>query len=192
MPRTARVWLPLALLAALISVVGWMGWNWCGWGYVAANRALLDSLPKPPGVVRIWVDSHPYGADEMAVTPPEGWGTLAIYQAPEGTTREDVVLFYIQELSPDWESCVDTVTMFGRGARGESVNTMGNVIFGKGTAYVSINTLHMRSIDPQGVINLAPRDTYNIYVDHDHSRELTCYMEYPLPILPQKDASPDS
>ena len=184
--------MPLVMLAVLISVVGWMGWNWCGWGYVASNRALLNSLPVPPGVERIGVDSNSYRAGDIAVTPPGGWGTTATYQAPEGTTREDVVRFYIQELSPDWELCVDTVTMAGRGVRGEGVNIMGNARFGKGSAYVSINTLHMRSIDPQGGINLAPRDTYNIYVDHDHPRELKCYMEYPLPVLPQKEASPDS
>ena len=170
-----------------------VGWNWCGWGYIAANRDLLNSLPVPPGVERVRVGSDPYRKGDMAVTLPDGWGTLATFLAPEGTTREDVVRFYIRELSPDWEYCIDTIKMLGGGNRvgvdivttaDRSKNIMGSAVFGNGTASVSVNTLNMSISVPESINSLMTGDTYHIYVDHDSRREPTCQMEYPLPLLP--------
>ena len=66
----------LALLATLVLVVGWF---WFGWGHIRANKALLDSLPVYSEAQRIQVSSNPRSDDETFLTPPEGWGTRAVF-----------------------------------------------------------------------------------------------------------------
>ena len=161
-----RIAFPLLAIGALVLVVGWF---WFGWGYIASNQDILNSLPEPPGVERIWEGSNPYRSGEMAVIPPDGWGTRATFRAPPEITREHVVRFYIKELTPAWEACVETDFIVGDERR----NMMGNAIFGKGAALVSIDTKNMIS-----------GDKYDIYVDHDRSFKPTCHTEYPLPISP--------
>ena len=155
-----RYVVPLAVLLALIPTVGWF---WFGWGYIAENRGILASLPAPPGVQRIYIGSHPYTGDESPITPPDGWGTLATYQARH-LSRAEIVDFYVSNLSPEWRYCIDTISTFNSQTN-ESSEMIGNAFFLKGSALVSVDSL-----------NLLPeeRGAYDIFVDHDRDFE-PCY-----------------
>ena len=84
-----RLCLPLAAIGSLVFLVGWF---WFGWGHIAANSALLESLPVPSGAEQIRVDSHSYDSDELPITPPDGWATLATYSAPPDANREQLLI----------------------------------------------------------------------------------------------------
>ena len=131
--RGVKVSLALASLVALTLTVGWF---WFGWGYVAKNRQLMDSLPVPPDANRIGIGSHSYADDESPLAPPDGWGTRATFRVspssphplltdPEpyalspiapfrfsSLSRQPIADFYISRLSPDWQYCVKVVTTF--------------------------------------------------------------------------------
>ena len=64
----------LAPPAVLTLIVGWV---WFGWGYIASNRLLLNSLPVPPEAERIWVGSSPYIRDEQLLSPPSTTTTFS-------------------------------------------------------------------------------------------------------------------
>ena len=121
------------LLVALTLTVGWF---WFGWGYVAKNRLLMNSLPVPPNAKRVDISSNPISSDDSPLTPPDGWGTRARFRisarsphpplpdpkpyalspvAPfrfSSLSRQPVADFYISRLSPDWQYCVNVITAF--------------------------------------------------------------------------------
>ena len=162
--RLARKWryaaLLAAVLAALLTLIPSVGWVWFGWGYIADNKGILASLPAPPGVQRIYIGSHPYTGDESPITPPDGWGTLATYQAPH-LSRDEIVDFYVANLSPGWRYCIDTISTFDPQTN-ESGEMMGNAIFLKGSALVSVDSLNLL---------YGGRGTFDIFVDHNRDFE---------------------
>ena len=151
----------LAPPAVLTLIVGWV---WFGWGYIASNRLLLNSLPVPPEAERIWVGSSPYIRDEQLLSPPSGWGTRAAYRISPDTTRKEIVDFYMSNLSQSWEACMHFALVSGRAER--ITLPAGSVIFIKERAYLSIDTyaLSRRYSGP----------TYEIYVDHERDSSLEC------------------
>ena len=151
----------LALPAALTLVVGWV---WFGWGYIASNRLLLNSLPVPPEAERIWVGSHSYNSHGQLFSTPEGWGTRAAYRISPDTTRKEIVDFYMSNLSQSWEVCIHFALVPGREER--MPLRAGSVIFIKERAYLNIDTyaLSRRYSGP----------TYEIYVDHERDSSLEC------------------
>ena len=166
MPRYA-LWfcMPLVAIGSLVFLVGWF---WFGWGHIAANSDLLESLPIPPGAEQIRVNSHAYESDELPITPPDGWGTLATYSAPPDATREEIVDFYISQLSPHWKSCIDTDSIVP--VSGQKRSEMGNAQFSRKKAYVSVDTKN---------INATSRSqTFDVYVDHDSRHRADCYREW--------------
>ncbi len=60
------------LLAAMGLLTVTFGWLWLGWGYIAENEELLDSLTVPLGVQRIRIGSHSYTKDYGGLVPPDG------------------------------------------------------------------------------------------------------------------------
>ena len=74
--------------------------------------------------------------------PPDGWGTRATYQAPPETSREDIVDFFLSELSPEWQSCVIEINVV-EAATGKSTQMMGGASFTRGSSVVSIDTDNM-------------------------------------------------
>ena len=149
------------LLAAMGLLTVTFGWLWLGWGYIAENEDLLDSLTVPPGVQRIWIGSHSYTKDDGGLMPPDGWGTRATYQAPSETSREDIVDFFLSELSPEWQSCVIEINVV-EAATGKSTQMMGGASFTRGSSVVSIDTDNM--------LDEAPH-TFDIFVDHERGFE---------------------
>ena len=151
----------LAPPAVLTLIVGWV---WFGWGYIASNRLLLNSLSVPPGAERIWVGSSPYYSGEQLFSTPEGWGTRAAYRISPDTTRKEIVDFYMSNLSQSWEACMHFALVSGRAER--ITLPAGSVIFIKERAYLSIDTyaLSRRYSGP----------TYEIYVDHERDSSLEC------------------
>ena len=181
------VYLPFVLLVALTLIVGWF---WFGWGYVAKNRLLMNSLPVPPNAKRIDIGSHPISDDESLLTPPDGWGTRASFRVSEPSpqppppdpkpyalaplvpflfsslSRQPIADFYISRLSPDWKHCVNVITTFDSLSNSKILDTdapvrkwkeISGVYFGRGDAYVSIDTAN---IGPDG------SGSFDIYVDH--------------------------
>ena len=107
--KRAAILFGVVALLLLTLVVGRV---WFGWGYIADNEKILDSLPVPPGAQRISVRSHSYSSEELIFIPPDGWGTLATYQAPAEASKDDIVDFYSSRLSPEWRYCVTYVNTF--------------------------------------------------------------------------------
>jgi hypothetical protein len=107
--------------------------------YIAANEAILDELPSFPGAERIQTTSAPYFEGDGADAPIAGYTTNAVFTAPEGTSAEDVVSFFEEELSGDWESrreespIVDLPT-------GEQIATVVTATFTQDGATVAVNT----------------------------------------------------
>ena len=148
-----------ATLATLLLIFA-VGWIWFGWGYIADNRAILDSLPVPPGVERISVGSGSYSEDELALTPPDGWGTHATYQAPPEASREEVIGFYLSKLSPEWRSCVEDHPVTSLLTGEETGAVWKSVCFTRGSSLINLNANVMEG-----------RHKYVIYVDHDKGDE---------------------
>ena len=134
-------------LAFLVSVVSTVGWVWCGWGYVAENRLLLNSLPVPPGAERTHVSSYGYSSDDSMITPSERWGTRAEFEFRD-YTREDLHEFYISRLSTEWEYCRKT--------------SFEGVWFVRGDAKVGLDTSNAQSGEGTG--------SFDIHVEHDYAR----------------------
>ena len=155
-----RWWRYAAMLAILVALIPTVGLVWFGWGYIAENKGVLDSLPEPPGIQSIYIGSNPYTQDESPITPPDGWGTRVTFQAPN-MSRDNIVDFYVSHLTPAWRHCVDTISTFNP-QTGESGTMMGNAIFLKGTSLVSVDSLNMLDGGP---------GNFDIYVDHDRHSE---------------------
>ena len=83
-------------------------------------------------------------------------------------SREGIVDFCRSRLSPEWISCVDTDNVFNP-ATGERTEEMGNALFWRGSAYVSIDTYGL-SVDG--------RHTFDVYVDGDYDRPPACDEEW--------------
>ena len=98
-------------------------------------------------------------ADGIEITPPDGWGTRATYRVAPETSREEIVDFYLSELSLDWASCVDTIGLVEQ--TGTKRTIMGNANFVKETALVSIDTMNLASE--------WRNNTFDVYVDHERS-----------------------
>ncbi len=75
--------------------------------------------------------------------------------------------FYLVGLSPQWQSCVEEVTVRYI-ASGKSTNMMGNAVFLRGTSLVSVDTLNMSMNGP---------NTFDIFVDHERSRTPSCFRD---------------
>ena len=122
-------------VVALLLLTPVVGRVWLGWGYIADNEKILDSLPVPPGAQRISVRSHSYSSEELIFIPPDGWGTLATYQAPAEASKDDIVDFYSSRLSPEWRYCVTYVNTFDLLTRETGV-VMTGVSFTRGLSLV--------------------------------------------------------
>ena len=156
--RTAiRLTATLALLAATLLV--W--WFWFGWSATAGNRAILNSLPVPPGVQKLGDDPHPIENDDMFLTPPDGWAILRTYQTPTGTTRDDILDFYISELASEWQWCLRHFTWIDVAGELGGEDVLG-AHFRKGTTQVSIDILNLGEGNE-------PTPTYDIYVDNQEN-----------------------
>ena len=144
----------------------------CGWlggpSRITDNRRILNSLPMPAGVEQISIDSHYHTQGDSLLAPPDGWATLATCQTPPELSREGIVDFCRSRLSPEWISCVDTDNVFNP-ATGERTEEMGNALFWRGSAYVSIDTYGL-SVDD--------RHTFDVYVDGDYDRPPACDEEW--------------
>ena len=136
-------------LVFLVSVVSTVGWVWCGWGYVAENRLLLNSLPVPPGAERTHVGSNGYSRDDSMITPPERWGTRAEFEFRD-YTREDLHEFYISRLSMEWEYCLRTGVEGVRFVRGDTLVSLdtSNALSGEGTGSFAIYVAHGYARNP--------------------------------------------
>ncbi len=79
----------------------------CGGGsqedYVAANEEILAGLPVPDGAEEKSRSSNQYSLSEMS--GPDGYTTNVVYTVPEGTTGDEVLLFYEEALGEEWEHC---------------------------------------------------------------------------------------
>ena len=157
--KTWRTAIGLAAAVALLVAILLVGWFWFGWGATAANRAILDALPLPPGVQKLGDHPHSIEDDEMFVTPPDGWAIRRTYRAPPGTTRDDILDFYISELSPQWQWCLRYYTWIDVAGEMGGEDVLG-AHFTKGATQVSIDTLNLDG---------GRGPSYDIYVDNEET-----------------------
>ena len=118
---------PIIVAVALVALVAVAGFVWFGWWDIAQNRRILASLPLPPGTERIEIGSHPVTQNDLLLSPPEYWGTLARFEIP-GYSREYLADFYISRLSAEWEYCMKYVALgwlFVKDDYTVSLSTMG-------------------------------------------------------------------
>ena len=170
--KRAAILFGVVALLLLTTVVGRV---WLGWGYIADNEKILDSLPVPPGAQRISVDSRPYSSQESVFIPPDGWGTLATYQAPAEASSDYIVDFYSSRLSAEWRYCVNYVNTHDVLILETGVDlpdqepgvVMTGVSFTRGLSLVSIYILSMTTEGPH---------SYEIFVDHEREFD-TCAGE---------------
>ena len=153
-----NVTLTLLILLLIVAIVATIGWIWLGWVDIAKNRRILNSLPVPPGVERIYVGSNGNTRDEVMITPPERWSTRATFKF-HNYTQEYLQDFYISRLSPEWEYCTQDIP---QGQRGSAVR------FSRNGSLVALDT--SRPPSSQGP------NYYGIFVRHDHGGPVLCDM----------------
>ena len=153
-----KVALTLLILLLIVAIVATIGWIWLGWVDIAKNRRILNSLPVPPGVERIYVGSNGNTRDEVMITPPERWSTRATFKF-HNYTQEYLQDFYISRLSPEWEYCTQDIP---QGQRGSAVR------FSRNGSLVALDT--SRPPSSQGP------NYYGIFVRHDNGRPVLCDM----------------
>jgi hypothetical protein len=107
--------------------------------YIAANEALLDELPRFPGAERTQTTTAPYSDGDGADAPIAGYTTNAVFSAPDGTSAEDVVGFFEEELSDDWKSQREESPVVDQ-PTGEQIATVITATFTQDGATVSVNT----------------------------------------------------
>lgn len=113
--------------------------------YVRENKRIVDALPEVPGAARLKVESSPYYEGDSAWSPVSGYTTTVIYQAPPEMTDQEVIDFYVENMSEDWHPHLVEIT------------TVLLVDFTRGMAMVSVNTDNMYAGGPH---------TFEVVVDH--------------------------
>jgi hypothetical protein len=107
--------------------------------YIAANEAILDELPALPGAELTQTTTAPYFEGDGAGAPVAGYTTNAVFRVPDGTSAEDVVSFYEEELSGEWESRREESPIVDQ-PTGERIGTVITATFTQDGATVSVNT----------------------------------------------------
>ena len=141
----------LLVLAALVALATLVAWVYCGVGEYFLLSAVANEFPRPPDThrVRAW----PYGdrtyTDMPTPLPPDSWSMLETHFVPEGTTRQEIMDFYISNMPPGWRWCPerDDAT-YGDG-----------VFFVKGAKWVALDTYGLRHS------HLSP--SYDIYIERN-------------------------
>ena len=158
--KQVSIWKCAAISIVAAAVMTFIiGLLWFGWGYVADNKQLLNSLSVPPGAQRVSVSSSAYSPDDSVLTPPDGWVTLATYEDSAEASKEEILSFYLSKFSPAWASCVhfyDTGLLY----IGEAHVVVTGASFTKGQALVHINIDNMR---------MKNNNTFIVSVDHKNS-----------------------
>lgn len=113
--------------------------------YVAANAALLATMPPYPGAKEIGRESMSYSLDGDGgfLDEPEGYGTRVTYRLPGGVTAAEVTSHYIAVAGGDWSHKFEFTLMLCRGDSLVSVDTSG----------------------------VAANQTYDVYVDYSYAQE---------------------
>jgi hypothetical protein len=68
-----------------------------------ANEEILNSLSQLPGSKLVSVDTQPYRDCRLLLPRTIGHITTAKYRAPEDIADDEIVAFYIEQLSTDWK-----------------------------------------------------------------------------------------
>ncbi len=140
----------IALAVALAACGADEGW------YVRENERILEALPQVPGATRVRVESSPYYEGDSAWSPVSGYTTNVVYQTPPEMTDEEVINFYVENMSEDWQADVEEIPIVEIGT-GERKGTALMLHFTRGTTMVSVNTDNMYAGGPH---------TFEVAVDH--------------------------
>ena len=103
--RRIRRILALISLLALATVIAWV---WCGLGEYFLLGSLANEFPQPPDTYRVrsWPSGYRSGGGDMpSPLPPNTWSMSATHLAPEGTTKYEIMDFYIANMPPGWRWC---------------------------------------------------------------------------------------
>lgn len=105
------VLLPLFAIVSLGAGIAYAAYTQLDAGRIDANRELLDSMPAYPGSTEIERMTRTATGDGLPI--PDEILTSALYAPPPGATQEDVLEFFVAELTPEWDSSTRTVTASG-------------------------------------------------------------------------------
>ena len=135
--------------------------------YVEANSALLESLPVPEFAELTGTEVKEYREDTIHENPPTlppivGYVTEATYEVADGTTDEEVLVFYEAEMA-GWAFCDERAGIMEPVRRGEPAGTpLGFLLmarFTRGAEEVGLNLSNLYEGTYAG--------TYFVSVDHD-------------------------
>ena len=139
----------LLVLASLLALATLVAWAYCGLGEYFMLGSIADEFPQPPDThrVRHWPHGDRTYTDVFTFLPPDSWAMLETHFVPEGTTRREIMDFYIANTPTGWRWCPerDDAT-YGDG-----------VFFVKGTKWVAVDTYGLRRS------HLSP--SYDIYIE---------------------------
>ena len=105
------VLLPAFAILSLGAGIAYAAWTQFDAGRIAANEALLDSVPAYPGSREIERITRTATGDGLPV--PDEVLTSALYAPPPEASQADIVDFFVGSLTPEWESSTRTVTASG-------------------------------------------------------------------------------
>ena len=91
--------------------------------YVDANRAILDQLPRFPGLEPLEELSAAYRVEENG--PIVGYGTVIVVKVPNDAGPGDVLAYYRKHLASEWElteTLDGPVLNYRRGDASASIN----------------------------------------------------------------------
>ena len=130
--------------------------------YVAANEALIQSLPVFPGAEEVERDSAPYYVNESG--PASGYGTRVVYRVERDVTDQEVIDFYISELKGEWDHCTQEIPIVPIEPTG-AVATATPLGFARSVNFVRENA--SVSVNADGLSADSGSGAYEVGVDHD-------------------------
>lgn len=133
------VLLPAFVLLMLAAGIAYAAWTQLDPGREDANVELLATLPTFPGATEIDRLSRTSPSGSLPI--PDEIVTSVLYEPPPEATQAEVLEFYVESLTPEWEASTRSVSVEGEDVV-EGVSTF-RVDFSRGDDCVRLLTYGM-------------------------------------------------
>lgn len=136
------VLLPAFVILSLGAGIAYAAWTQFDASRIDANEALLDSVPPYPGSREIERITRTATGDGLPI--PDEVLTSALYAPPSDASQADIVDFFVESLTPEWESSTRTVTASGEDVDPDAaLPSSFRVLFSRGDDCVQLLTYGM-------------------------------------------------